>query len=111
MVKLHSEVLSSGVALVSAEGTLDLTAAPMLRGELQTLVKNGAVQLVVDLSDVEFIDSTGLGALISGLKAARKNGGDLRIRNPRERVMTLLKLTNLDQVFRLADSAGGGAHE
>ncbi len=51
-----------------------MTSARMLREELHALIENGDTRLVVDLSGVEFIDSSGLGALISGLKAARKAG-------------------------------------
>src|SRR5205809_5297005 len=51
---------------------------------LAAAVEDGNRQLVVDLDQVNFIDSSGLGALISGLKSARQAGGDLRIANPSE---------------------------
>jgi anti-sigma B factor antagonist len=55
---------------------------------------------VVDLSGVEFIDSSGLGALIGELKKARQAGGDLRISGVTDQVATVLRLTNLDRVLR-----------
>jgi anti-anti-sigma factor len=61
------------------------------------------VKLAVDLSAVEFIDSSGLGALIGGLKAARTAGGDLRIAGATEQVVSVLRLTNLDKVLRVYD--------
>jgi anti-anti-sigma factor len=100
---IRTEVRPSGVTEVFVEGALDMAVAPVLRDELQSLVKGGAVNLVINIAKVETIDSTALGALISGLKAARKNGGDLRITSPRERVSSLLKLTNLDQVLKIVD--------
>ncbi len=60
---------------------------------------------MVDLSGVETIDSSGLGALISGLKAARQSGGDLRISEPGEQALAVLELTNLNRVLKSYDSA------
>jgi len=56
-------------------------------------------RIVVDLSAVDFIDSSGLGALIGGLKAARQEGGDLRIACAGDQVKAVLKLTNLDRIL------------
>ena len=65
---------------------------------------DGQHRLVVDLGQVSFIDSSGLGALISGLKSARQAGGDLRIANPGEQARVVLKLTRLDRVLHPYDS-------
>ncbi len=90
----------SGATVVRPKGPLDLMAAPAVRQHLNALVQKGEARLVMDLTDVELIDSTGLGALISGLKAARKNGGDLLIANPNDSVKAMLALTSLDWVLR-----------
>jgi len=58
------------------------------------------MRLVVDLGAVTFIDSSGFGALIGGLKAARQAGGDLRIARPTNQALVVLKLTSLDRVLR-----------
>lgn len=84
-----------------------MVAAPGLRKELHALVEAGNSRIVVDLSGTEFIDSSGLGALISGLKAARQAGGDLRIAAPTRQVSTVLDLTNLNRVLRSHESADG----
>lgn len=107
-VRMRSEITPSGVAVVVVEGPLDMTSAPALRAELHDLVNGGGKQVVVDLSGVDSIDSAALGALVSGLKTARKNGGDLRIAAPNERVTALLKLTKLSDVLRPADSPDNG---
>ena len=62
----------AGVVVVRPEGRLNMTVAPALREQLHGLVREGKARLVVDLSAVDAIDSSGLGALISGLKAARQ---------------------------------------
>ncbi len=96
---------AAGVTVVSPEGRLNMVAAPDLREQLRALVQNGSSRVVVDLSDVESIDSSGLGALISGLKAARNAGGDLRIAAPNAQVVAVLELTNLNRVLNPQESA------
>ena len=82
-----------------------MVAAPALRKQLNDIVEGGENRIVVDLSATEFIDSSGLGALIAALKIARKAGGDLRIVAPTRQVSTVLELSNLDRVLRSYESA------
>lgn len=90
-----------GSALVlRPEGRLTMVAAPIVRSAVDAAVKKGQARLVVDLGGVEFVDSSGLGALIAGLKTSRQAGGDLRIAQAGEQVRTVLRLTNLDRVLR-----------
>lgn len=81
-----------------------MVAAPDVREQLHALVRAGNPKLVVDLAAVETIDSSGLGALISGLKAARQAGGDLRIASPSEQALAVLELTNLNRVLKSCES-------
>ncbi|MCK0177302.1 STAS domain-containing protein [Mycolicibacterium sp. F2034L] len=97
----------AGVVVVQPDGRLNMVAAPSLRRQLHALVDGGNSKVVVDLSKTEFIDSSGLGALISGLKVARQAGGDLRIAAPTRQVVTVLELTNLNRVLRAHDSVDG----
>ena len=87
-------------AVIRPEGRLTATSVPQLRQAVDQLVVSGSARIVVDLSATEFVDSSGLGALIGGLKAARLAGGDLRIAAMTEPVRKVLKLTNLDRVLR-----------
>jgi anti-anti-sigma factor len=77
-----------------------MVAASELRDLLARAVSEGHSRLVVDLGEVAFIDSSGLGALISGLKAARQAGGDLRLARPGDQARMVLQLTTLDRVLR-----------
>jgi anti-sigma B factor antagonist len=63
-----------------------------------------ATRLTIDLNECEFMDSSGLGAIIGGLKVARQAGGDLRIARLTPQVRTVLELTNLDRVLRPYES-------
>lgn len=84
-----------------------MAVAAGLREQLHDLVRAGDTRVVVDLSAVDSIDSSGLGALISGLKAARQGGGDLRIVSPSQQATAVLELTNLNQVLKSFDSSDG----
>jgi anti-sigma B factor antagonist len=94
----------NGIAVVAFTGRLDFLSAASARGRLADTVAQGSRRLVVDLGETTFIDSSGLGALIGGLKAARKAGGDLRIARPTEQARAVLALTSLDRVFRFYPS-------
>ena len=96
--------LHDGVAVLTLEGRLNMTSAPSLRSAVEQLSDAGRARVVVDLSDVSFMDSSGLGALIAGLKRCRQNQGDLRITGVNTQVGTVLRLTNLDRVLRPHDS-------
>lgn len=111
MTDYPTRTTDSGATVVRPDGRLNMVAAPALRKQLHDLVAAGSPRLVVDLSATEFIDSSGLGALISGLKVARQAGGDLRIAAPTRQVIAVLELTNLNRVLRAHDSADGAFDE
>lgn len=90
-----------GVAVIRAVGRLNMVAAPRLRALVTAAVtEQRRPRVVIDLSGTEFIDSSGLGALIAGLKTARTAGGDLKISGATSQVTTVLELTNLHRVLR-----------
>jgi anti-sigma B factor antagonist len=81
-------------------GRLDLLTAGEFKAQLTTAVTEGKRRIIIDMAHVSFVDSSGLGALISGLKAARRAGGDLRIAHVSQQTLTVLTLTTLDRVLR-----------
>lgn len=89
-----------GAAVVRAVGRLNMVAAPALRELVDRVVAEGRSHVVVDLSGTTFVDSSGLGALIAGLKSTRAAGGDLRVAGATTPVLSVLRLTNLDRVLR-----------
>jgi anti-sigma B factor antagonist len=101
----------SRTAVLRPTGRLNMVAAPALKDLMTENVSAGRDRLVIDLSEVVFIDSSGLGALIAGLKATRQSGGDLRIAHAPEQVMTVLRLTNLDRVLRSHPTVADASHD
>lgn len=101
---IEKHELGPGVVVVRCAGRLNMVAAPGLKACLDLTLEGGGRNVVLDLEGVPFIDSSGLGVLIGGLKKARQVGGDLRIVAVSEQVSTVLGLTNLDRVLRPYDS-------
>ena len=100
-MNIATTIRPDGVAVLVAEGRINLVTATAVRREVQRVVDEGHTRLALDLSGVEFIDSSGLGALVSGLKTARTAGGDLRLVAASEQVAGVLRLTNLDRILRV----------
>jgi anti-sigma B factor antagonist len=94
----------NGYVVVSVEGEIDVYTAPHLRERLIELIDQGYYRIVVDLSRVEFLDSTGLGVLVGGLKRSRGHDGDLALVCNHPRIMKVFEVTGLNKVFSIADS-------
>jgi anti-sigma B factor antagonist len=90
--------------IVSVGGEIDVYTAPKLREQLVDLVNAGQYHLVVDMEDVEFLDSTGLGVLVGGLKRVRAHDGSLRLVCTQERILKIFRITGLTKVFPIHDS-------
>jgi anti-sigma B factor antagonist len=90
--------------VVDVKGEVDLYTVPKLKERLADLSSSGRHRVAVNLENVEFLDSTGLGVLIGGLKRAREAGGSLALVGPREHVRKVLTITGLDRVFPVHDS-------
>jgi anti-sigma B factor antagonist len=91
----------AGWTVVNVFGEVDVATAPDLRGLLIRLVGEGKTRLVLDLEGVDFLDSTGLGTIISVLKRARTHGGDLRLVATQARITRLFEITGLDRAVPL----------
>ncbi len=107
-VEISTTPMSDGNGtVVAVTGELDVSTAPQLEGELQQLIDGGAANLVVDLSAIDFLDSTGLGVMVKALKWAREAGGGLRVVATEERITKVFTITGLDEVMQLSESVDG----
>ena len=94
------------VVIVAPQERVDVVNAPELRQQLSQLFESGATNFVIDLSEVPFMDSSGMAVLVSILKRARQAGGDVKLVWPRiEAARRILNLTKFDRVFDIADMA------
>lgn len=87
-------------ATITLDGRLDALSAPDLRSELRELDASGCHNITIDLDDVEFVDSAGLAALVSAMKACRMGGGELTLVRPRSAdAFRVFELAKFDAVF------------
>ncbi|MBF2095782.1 MAG: STAS domain-containing protein [Synechococcales cyanobacterium K44_A2020_017] len=96
--------MNSHVKVVQPTGILDSTKTNQFRAEISELVNSGAKMVLVNLKDITFIDSSGLGALVIALKTVRSAGGRFYICSINEQVRILFELTSMDQVFEVYDN-------
>jgi anti-sigma B factor antagonist len=105
-----STALEGGSCVVTVAGEVDIYTSPELKGALANAAADGCTLVVVDLTGVSFIDSSGLGVLVGALRRAREAGGDLRLVAGDDAVSRIMKITGLDKVFSMhatADDAMG----
>jgi anti-sigma B factor antagonist len=90
--------------VVEVGGEIDVYTAPKLRERIVELVESGSYNLVIDMERVEFLDSTGLGVLVGGLKRVRAHDGSLRLVCTQDRILKIFRITGLTKVFPIHDS-------
>ncbi len=115
-------------AVLRVTGEVDVYTAPMLRERIRELAGSGAVHLIADLGQVDFLDSTGLGVLVGGLKRLREEGGSLALVITAPRILRVFQITGLTKAFatwpsvldaitadphwhKTAETHAGSAHE
>ncbi len=94
---------SQGAArtVVHVAGEIDVYTVAVLRDRLDAVIERGDHHLVIDLTGVTFMDSTGLGVLVGRLKLIRGAGGSMRLVSSNERVLKVFAITGLDKVFEI----------
>ena len=102
--RLEEDRPRPGTLVVTVHGDLDLHSADELGDRLVEAVEDGASSVVVDLADVDFVDSQGLGALLRGTRRLGGEGGRFRLVVPTPRVRRIFEITALDRVFPLDES-------
>lgn len=101
-----SRTKSGNVPIVAVSGEVDVYSAPTLKDSVTELLESGASTLIVDLSGVAFLDSTGLGALVEARAATSEAGGSLPLVCNQERILKLFTITGLDSVFTIHPNMG-----
>lgn len=93
------ETTTGEIPVVHVRGDVDVASAPSMRQAIDHLIVSGHRRLVLDLTEVSFIDSTGLGVVVGRLKGLRREGGSLVVAASHERVLRVLTITGLDTVL------------
>ena len=130
MREFHLETIGpiGDCAVLQVTGEVDVYTTPMLRERMRELAAKGAVHLIADLSEVDFLDSSGLGALVGGLKRLREAGGSLALVISTPRILRIFEITGLTKALaprrsvtdaitadphwqRTAETGAGSVHE
>ncbi|MEO5709558.1 MAG: STAS domain-containing protein [Nocardioidaceae bacterium] len=95
---------TDGHTVLSPHGEIDFATGPQLKDAITELLVAGDVRLVIDLLDVDFIESTGLGALIGGRRRAHALKGSLVLVCTEQQVLKIFRITGLDKVFTIHET-------
>jgi anti-sigma B factor antagonist len=101
---IKTDSLDDGVVAIALSGEVDLYTAPRLKEELVGAIEGGATNVVVDMTDTVFIDSTTLGVLVGGLRRLRPGGGELALVVTDRNIRKIFEITGLDRVFSLHET-------
>lgn len=94
----------SDAQVLSLGGELDIATTPTVRSAIDAAIAGGSKRIIVDLTGLNFIDSTGLGVLIGGLRRSRENGGRVVLVATEGRILRLLRVTGLVRIFQVFES-------
>lgn len=104
-MNITTEEIKATTVIYLNEERLDAHNSADLKVEIQRLFQGGCLNLLIDLKSVRFIDSSGLGALVSGFKNATSNQGTLKLSSLQPQVKSMFELTRLHRVFEIFPSA------
>ena len=89
-------------SIIKVEGEVDLYTSPKLRSEILNAVLAAEAEVLIDLSEVEYMDSSGVATLVEGFKGARENAKTFKLIAPSQAVMKVLELAKLDSIFEIS---------
>jgi anti-sigma B factor antagonist len=101
---LNAYPVGQGQTVIEVSGEIDVYTAPRFRETLVSLVEAGNYRLIVDMEGVEFLDSTGLGVLVGGLKRVRVHDGEIDLVCTQGRILRIFRITGLSKVFSIFDT-------
>ena len=101
-----------GVTIIALGGVIKLgESSRLFSNYLEEILKEGVSAVLLDMSEIDYVDSTGLGELVGYLQRFSDQGGKLALLKPQARILKLLKLTRLDEVFKIYDDEVAGLQE
>lgn len=100
-MNLNLETINGFNVLIIKEERIDAHNSAELKDYLLKMIENGKIRILINLGDVRFIDSSGLGALLSGNKQTALKSGKLALINIQKQVLSMFELTRLNRVFEI----------
>jgi len=103
-LKIDTHSVGEKGVIINLQGEVDVYTAPQLKQEIIDQLGKGANQIIVNLTGVQYLDSTGLGVLIGGLKRTREKDGELTLICPNQRIYRIFEITGLSTIFQIFQS-------
>jgi anti-sigma B factor antagonist len=103
-INITTRTDDEGKAVVFISGEVDVSTTPKMKAALAELIEGGYGRIIIDMSGVQFLDSTGLGALVGAYKKLRERNGEVELAALPPHIKRLFEITRLDSVFRIHDS-------
>ena len=101
-VELRTKVKEAGgYPVIELKGEIDLSTSPVFKEKVYEIIESGKKDIVIDLSGLEFMDSTGLGVLVAALKKTSMEGGSIRLVCNKKSIIKIFTITGLDKVFTI----------
>ena len=107
-MELNEEKIDNQIIL-HLKGRLDASSSKTLKEKVTALAKEKHLNLVIDMGSVDFIDSSGLGGLVSCLRSVNKLGGDIKISSLKDQVRAIFELTRLHLIFEIFEDSRAAA--
>jgi len=98
-LKVDTRSVNNQASMIDLEGEVDVYTAPQLKQQIINMLDSGVYHVIVNLTNVEYLDSTALGVLIGGLKRLRERNGTLDLVCPNPRIRRIFEITGLDKIF------------
>jgi len=89
------------IRILSLQGRLDASVSSVVKKHIHKLIEDGATQVILDLQELEFLDSSGLGGLISCLRKVKENKGEIKLTNLRPEVRSIFDITRVARLFHI----------
>ena len=96
---MNSRTLNETACVLEIEGEIDVYTSPQLKQDIVRIAESGIKLLIISLAKVDYLDSTGLGVLIGGLKRLRESSGNVVIVGPSMRILRIFEITGIDKIF------------
>jgi anti-sigma B factor antagonist len=109
-MEITQQAIDEKTCVISLDGTLNARSADQVKDVFREVAGKGVRQVVLELGDVPFIDSSGLAALVSGLKTLNEEDGSLKLASLQSQADLLFKLTMFDKVFEIFDDVDSALH-
>lgn len=108
-MKIERALVREHIPVLRLSGELDLGSVPEVRKAIRAFIEEGQVRFLINLTELSFIDSSGLGVLVGGLARVRERQGEIKLVCANRRIIRVFEMTRLTQLFEIYDTDDAAA--